>query len=398
MRELTPYLARVAGLGVLLATAITCLAQNTVLSRPTPCPYFVTELPTLGGNVAAADSINDKGWVAGYANLVGDRTEHAALWINGVVIDLGTLGGLNSSVGFPVKNSQGMLVGFSQTADSDPLHEGWNYFCGPSGSKPLCQGKNLITRGFVWQNGSITELWPFSGGNISEAFGINNNRQVVGVAETGKADSTCVRPQVLDYVGVIWNSDGSMQALQPLLGDHISAAVGINDDGQIVGGSGPCAPLSPAIGAHAVLWQSGSMTATDLGNLGGTTNNVAFAINGQGQIVGISALPGNATVHAFLWQNGGPMQDLGTLPGDVLSIAYSLNDAGQIVGQSCDAKGNCRACLWQNGSITDLNTLVSPSSPAHLLVAFDINNEGQIVGQAYDQNTGNTLGFLAVPE
>jgi probable HAF family extracellular repeat protein len=156
--------------------------------------------------------------------------------------------------------------------------------------------------------------------------------------------------------------------------------------------------LSPAIGAHAVLWQNGSATATDLGNLGGSTNNVAFAINEQGQIVGISGLSGNAAVHAFLWQNGGPMQDLLTLPGDVLSIAYSLNDAGQIVGQSCDAKGNCRACLWQNGSITDLNTLIAPSSPAHLLVAFDVNNQGQIVGQAYDRNTGNTTGFVATPE
>lgn len=360
--------------------------------------FVVTELPTLGGTVAAADSINDKGWVAGYANLAGDRTEHAVFWVNGTVTGLGTLGGPNSSVGFPSKNSQGLLVGFSQTPNSDPLREGWNYFCGPGGSKPLCQGKNLITHGFVWQKGSMTPLPPFNGGNISEAFGVNNSGQVIGVAETGIPDPTCLRPQVLDYSGVIWNPDGIMQALHPYPGDPISAAVGINNNGQVVGGSGPCAPLSPAIGAHAVLWRSGSANATDLGNLGGTTNNVAFAVNGQGQIVGISALPGNTTVHAFLWQNGGPMQDLSTLPGDVLSIAYSLNDTGQIVGQSCDASGSCRACLWQNGAATDLNSLVAPGSLLHLLVAFDINNNGQIVGQAYDQSTGNTIGFLATPQ
>lgn len=92
------------------------------------------------------------------------------------------------------------------------------------------------------------------------------------------------------------------------------------------------------------------------------------------------------------------MQDLSTLPGDVLSIAYSLNDTGQIVGQSCDASGSCRACLWQNGAATDLNSLVAPGSLLHLLVAFDINNNGQIVGQAYDQSTGNTIGFLATPQ
>jgi probable HAF family extracellular repeat protein len=259
-------------------------------------------------------------------------------------------------------------------------------------------GTNLFTLGFVWQNDSRMSLPPFRSGNISEAFGINNSGQVVGVAETGNPDSTCTHPQDLDYVGVLWNPDGSMHALAPYAGDHISTAVGINDTGLVVGGSGPCAPLSPAIGTHAVLWQKDSATATDLGNLGGNTNNVAFAIDGQLQIVGISGTPGNATVHAFLWQNGGPMQDLGTWPGDVLSIAYSINDVGQIVGQSCDANGNCRACLWPNGSITDLNTLVNPSSPANLRVAFDINNQGQIVGQAYDRNKGNTIGFLATPE
>lgn len=356
--------------------------------------YAVTELATLGGAVGSVDSINDKGWAAGFANVSGDRTEHAVLWINGAVTDLTTLGGPNSSVGFPAKNNQGILVGFSQTSDSDPLREGWNYTCSPSGH--LCQGKNLITRGFIWQNGAMTSLATL-GGNINEAFGINNSGQVVGVAETGNPDSTCVRPQVLDYFGVIWNTDGSIQKLLPFSGDPISAAVGINNNGQVVGGSGPCAPLSPAIGRHAVLWQSGSVTATDLGNLGGSTNNVAFGINGRGQIVGFSGLA-DGTAHAFLWQNNGPMQDLGTLPGDVFSLALSINDNGQAVGQSCNANGNCRAFLWQNGVMTDLNTLVAPGSAARLLVANDINNQGQIVGQAYDQNTGNTLPFLATPQ
>jgi probable HAF family extracellular repeat protein len=388
MRQIEDWFCRAVGLAMLLSLSTLATAQTR---------YKVAELPTLGGTVGGAESINDKGWIAGFANVASDRAEHAVLWINGAVTDLGTLGGPNSAVGFPAKNSEGILVGFSQTAASDPFKEGWNYFCGPAGTKPLCQGKNLISRGFIWQNGKMTSLRPL-GGNISQAFGINNSGQVVGVAETDIADPSCVRPQVLDYFAVIWNPNGAMRTLNPIAGDQISGAVGINNNGQVVGASGPCAPLSAAIGAHAVLWQSGSTTATDLGNLGGSTNNVAFAINGQGEIVGISTLSGNATVHAFLWLNGGPMQDLGTLPGDVLSIAYSLNDAGEIVGQSCDANGNCRACLWQNGSAIDLNTLVPPDSTANLLVASDINNQGQIVGQAHDQSTGKTVAFVAIPE
>ena len=306
------------------------------------------------------------------------------------------LGGTNSSVGFPAKNNNGLLVGFSQTANRDPLRENWNYTCTTGGR--LCQGKNLITHGFVWQNGKMEPLLPFLGGNISEAFGTNDSAQVVGMAEAGYTDPTCIRPQVLSYFGVVWNPDGSIQRqLQPYGDDHISVAVGINDAGEVVGGSGPCAPLSPSIGAHALLWQNGSTTATDLGNFGGTTNNVAFAINQNGQIVGFSGLPGNTTAHAFIWQNDA-MTDLGTLPGDVFSLALSINNNGQIVGESCDAKGTCRACLWQNGSPTDLNTLVVAGSTARLLVATDINNEGQIVGQAYDQTSGNTIGFVATPD
>jgi probable HAF family extracellular repeat protein len=49
---------------------------------------------------------------------------------------------------------------------------------------------------------------------------------------------------------------------------------------------------------------------------------------------------------------------LGTLPGDVSSGAKDINNKGQVVGQSCDINQNCRAFLWQNGMMTDLNTLV----------------------------------------
>jgi probable HAF family extracellular repeat protein len=359
--------------------------------------YTVTLLGTLGGTVSSASSVNDKGWVAGFANLPGDQEEHAVLWLNGAITDLGTLsGGPNSAVGFPAKNNHGLLVGFSQTSSTDPLREEWNYTCTVSGH--LCEGKNLSTLGFLWQNGVMTSL-PTLGGNISEAFGVNNLGQAVGFAETSTPDPTCVHPQVLLYEAVIWGSNGKIQTpLAPLVGDKISAAVAINDSGQVVGGSGPCVHLSPAIGAHALLWQNGSVMPTDLGSLGGMMNNVAFAINGGGQIVGSSGMPGDATAHAFLWQNGVGMKNLGTLSGDYASVAFGINDNGQVVGESCPQKGNCRAFVWQNGVMTDLNTLIPSGSTVRLLVANDINNEGQIVGQAFDPNTGNAPAFLAIPK
>lgn len=55
-----------------IAFSCACFAQQAG-SRS---GYTVVELPTLGGTVGAATSVNDAGWISGYANLPGDRTEH----------------------------------------------------------------------------------------------------------------------------------------------------------------------------------------------------------------------------------------------------------------------------------------------------------------------------------
>ncbi|HWO31828.1 MAG TPA: hypothetical protein VNO32_23785, partial [Candidatus Acidoferrum sp.] len=55
-----------------------------------------------------------------------------------------------------------------------------------------------------------------------------------------------------------------------------------------------------------------------------------------------------------------------------------------------------RAFLYQDGVMTDLNTLLQPSSSLHLVLANDINDRGEIVGFATDAS-GATVAFLAVP-
>jgi probable HAF family extracellular repeat protein len=144
---------------------------------------------------------------------------------------------------------------------------------------------------------------------------------------------------------------------------------------------------------HAVVWKTHS--PTDLGSLGGSFNNVAYAINNHGQVVGASDLVGDTTTHAFFWQNG-VMTDLGTLAGDFSSAAFAINDNSQVVGLSCDVNSNCRAFLWQNGLMTDLNALTA-GSPLYLISAADINSRGEIVGTGVDPNTGEPLAFAAVP-
>lgn len=383
MRKINVAFLTMAALPLLL----TAQAQNRA-----PARYTVIDLGTLGGVLgSSAHSINNQGWIAGEANLSGDTEEHAALWRNGAVTDLGTLGGDNSTVGFPVKNEAGLIVGFAQTSTIDPLGENFcEFVCTPNGG--FCEGRNQSCRGFRWRNGVMDPLGTL-GGNNSFALGANNRGLVVGSAENSTQDPNCISPQVLDYKPVVWHGD-AIHELPVLAGDAVGVVFAVNDNNQTVGASGMCGS-GPAVGpipVHALLWHNGSVT--DLGNLGGAINNIAYAINESGQIVGASDLPGDNTSHAFLWRKN-VMTDLGTLAGDFLSFAYGINHNSQVVGQSCDVNFNCRAFLWQRGVMTDLNTLTSPNTPLYLDVAYDINSRGEIVGIGVNQS-GEPVAFLAV--
>ncbi|MGH2353357.1 MAG: hypothetical protein ACRDJN_17270, partial [Chloroflexota bacterium] len=354
----------------------------------------VTNLGSLGGTASEGSSINNDGWMAGYSNEPGDATRHATLWRDGMTIDLGTLGGPNSRVAWPVKSNGGLMAGIAETADMDPLGEAWScsaFFPGePTGH---------ICLGFVWEAGMMRPL-PTLGGNNGFATGVNARGQVVGWAENAVHDPTCNSPQVLQFRAVMWGPDeGQIQELPPLQGDSVSAATAINNRGQVVGISGIC---DNAIGrfsaAHAVLWEDGSVT--DIGNLGGVSWHTPMAINQRGDVVGFSNPPGDEDggfkAHAFLWTKHGGIRDLGTLPGDSTSQALGINGRGQVVGLSCGETG-CRAFLWQDGVMTDLNTLVAAGYPDHLVLAGDINDAGRITGQAADANTDETKAFVAFP-
>lgn len=381
---------------VLLAVLIAGCCGTTVTQAQAIRRYQVTNLPSLGGTVSRGNSINHQGWAAGYSNLPGNHTRHATLWRNGSIVDLGTLGGPNSGVIWPVKNNKGILVGIAQTATPDPLGERWScsvFFPEPNNIGYTCSA-------FIWKNGVMSAL-PTLGGNHGFASGANDRGQVVGWAENTVRDPTCVAPQVLQFRAVIWGSNGrKIQELLPLPGDTSSAATAINNRGQAVGISGAC---DQAVGRrtahHAVLWENNQIT--DLGNLRSDTWNTPMAINQRGDVVGFAGLPGsdqdNPILHAFLWTTHGGMRDLGTLPGDVTSQANGINDRRQIVGSSCNAAGSCRAFLWENGTMTELRSLAGSGYHDLLINAQDINNLGVITGRAFEPHSGERPSFVARP-
>ncbi|HKZ74645.1 MAG TPA: hypothetical protein VJ011_11305 [Steroidobacteraceae bacterium] len=389
----------IARCAITVAALSVCAAHagSDELSRQSLPDYRVLNLSSLGGTVSSANSINDDGLVAGFSNLAGDNNRHAMLWLYGFPFELGTLGGPNSNVPWPQKNTIGLIAGIAQTATPEPNQETWScrsFFATPTRSGFTCLG-------VVWENGRIREL-PTLGGNNGFATGTNNQRQIVGWAENTVQDPTCVRPQVLQFRAVLWGpGENQKQELPPLPLHSVSAATAINDKGQVVGISGICnTAVGSASARSAVLWENGK--PQDIGNLGGIAWNTPMAINQRGDIVGFSNISAddgnNFNAHAFVKLQGRPIQDLGVLEGDSLSQGLGINEKRQVVGLSCTAGfGSCRAFVWQNGVMIDLNEHRQPGYTDHLYTANDINERGEIAGQAVTPGTENYSAFWAVP-
>jgi len=384
--------------GAVLAPA---LAQRPAQTKART-QYQVSNLPDFGGTSSGGNSINDQSWVAGYSRLP-NRNRHGTLWRSSLLTDLGTLGGPNSSVTWNVKNTQGIIVGISQTADPEPLGEAWSsaaFYSTPN-------NVGYINLGFVWQNNQMRGLPPFPGGNNGFATGANNLGKVVGWAENGVHDPNCCCTQVLQFRPAVWTLGPSDQIHDlPLIpGDSSGAATAINDDGQIVGISGIC---DQAVGRHtakhAVLWENG--TVTDIyPDAPAPWWNTPTAINHRGDVVGFAGDPAfveGDVLHAFMWTREDGIRQLKPLPNrtppHVDSEAYGINEARQVVGVSCDAdQVDCRAVIWDHGNTpTDLNDLKGGYS-AFLALAKDINNNGEITGRAADPITGVLTAYLAVP-
>lgn len=284
----------------------------------------------LSGSVALG--INNLGDVVGDIDAMSGFS-HAALWSDGAVLDLGTLGG-DWSVAFGI-NDRGQIVGHSLVPQGD-------------------------AHAFLWEAGSLTDLGGLGTGP-SVAYDINNDGQAVGDCGVGWGwwiTHAC-----------LWDANGIHDL--GTLGGSWSTAVAINDEGEVVGTS------ETATGqADAFLWHDGSFT--DLGNIGGF-GSVASDVNNLGHVVGYS-LRADWTWAPVMWKDGSIL-DLGQ---DGFEIAYGVNDLDQVVGYATVDFGGwsaSRAAVWDAGELVTFGTLGGSFSQANA-----INNLGQIVGMSYVSN------------
>src|SRR6516225_9538922 len=322
----------------------------------------LTDIGALPGeNSSASGPINERGWSVGQSQngvmdpLLGIPETRATLWIDGRIVDLGTLGG-NASLASSL-NKEGIVVGISQNNISDPV----SLF-----------GMGTQTRAFLWQNGVMHDLGTL-GGPDAVALAVNERGQVVGYSFTNATPNPVTGVPTTDTF--LWDH-GTMIDLGTLGGTDAnvgpSPTLVINNKGQVAGTSN----LPGDVNFHAFLRDRG--TLLDLGTLGGHFST-AYWINDAGDVVGGATTSGDPPGHAALWRKG-KITDLGTLDGDCFSQANAINSKGQIVGLtfSCDT-GIARAVLWEEAAIIDLSTLVPANTNLFLAEAFNINDRGEIL-------------------
>ncbi len=155
-------------LALLLLLALGATLGTAPSSAQQPAGYTITDLgPALPhsspawlyGDAVSTVSMNAAGDVVA-ATPTASGNAHAALFRNGQVIDLGTLGGLNSDA--TAINKSGLIVGNSQVASG-------------------------YVHAFLYSNNVMTDLGTLGGPN-SYAVAINDASQIVGNSD--RADGT----------------------------------------------------------------------------------------------------------------------------------------------------------------------------------------------------------------
>jgi probable HAF family extracellular repeat protein len=272
---------------------------------PEPLTLDLGTLP--GGDFSRANDINSRGQIVGESS-TATTSNHAFLFTDGIMFDLGLLPGVNNPFAGSSANAindQGQVVGYSSASNNGPVHA------------------------FIFSDGSMRDLGTL-GGIFSEgdsvAADVNEEGLVVGYAiEPGTSTS-----HAFLFDGI------QMYDLGTFPGGRSSYAHAINNSGQIVGYADTLAG-----DYHAFLFSDGVMK--DLGTLPGHTSSVARSIDDLGVVFGHSAGPNGD--RAFV-SKGGVMTDLGGVVVPDLNHIQGFNVAGLGAGWSNtreDAQGQIHA-------------------------------------------------------
>jgi probable HAF family extracellular repeat protein len=328
--------------------------------------------PGLGGPNSGAFAVNASGQVLALAetstkdpngeNFCGYGTGltcRPAIWQNGVMAPLPLLGGVNGTVG-DVINNRGEAPGIAENSTKDP-------------ECPLTPALNgtgpqvLDFEAVIWGPGpgQIRELPPLTGDTVGMAMWINDHGQAVG--SSGRCADTLLPGFAGGPHAVLWEKDGSVHNLGNLGGTANPAVPGVANIGFVINNRGQVTGVSALPGnttTRAFLWTR-EKGMQNLGTLPGDTSSSGLGMNDRGDVVGGSSdATGNS--RAFLWQNG-VMHDLNTIivgnsPFLQLLVAFGINDVGQIVGIGLTNTGDVHGFLATPGNGAGVGESFSPAS------------------------------------
>jgi probable HAF family extracellular repeat protein len=251
------------------------------------------------------------------------------VWQNGVMKPLPTLGGNNGQAN--QINSQSKAAGMAENDTPDST-------C-PSGGPQKLEFKPV-----VWQNGDVRELPTYPGDPDGNAHAINDFGHAAGGSGVCSAFNPIWQINLQPLHALLWDGSdtidlGSLGGTGH--GDGITA-IDLNNHDQVIGSS----DLEGDATFHAFLWTH-ETGMQDLGTVQGDVDSAALGINDLGQIVGVS-IDASFNPRAFLRYRDS-LIDLNTLvPADsplYLGSACSINAAGQIIGFAFDNNGNVHAYL-----------------------------------------------------
>jgi probable HAF family extracellular repeat protein len=343
----------------------------------------LTDLGTLPGvNFSHATSVNARGWATGGSGTAvidpqtGNPEEHAVFWDGDKIVDLGTLRAGLDSAGLYLNNA-GEVVGMA-TVDTtldpfpigpwrSPTHAfiwrdgvmedlgtlgGADSF--PSGGcnnerSDLVAGVSFTNstanattglptqHAFLWDHGTMTNI-PTLGGTFAFTQCANNRGQVIGYSNL-KGDVGCNTPSGCAVHTFLWDH-GTLQDLGTL-GGTSSVPLWLNNNGEAVGGALTAGDEE----VHATLWKNGRIT--DL-NADGYCFSFASAINSKHQIIGNTFNCDTNTFRTVLWENDSIIDLNAAIPQDStleLIEPDNINDRGEIVGRGarpgCDNLDLC---------------------------------------------------------
>jgi probable HAF family extracellular repeat protein len=315
--------------------------------------HAFTRIDVPGAVRTQAHAINNRGQIVGeYLDRAGKY--HGFLLDSGVFTTIDAPGG-TSTKAFDIDDS-GRIVGASLNASI------------------LANVGNTDSpvRGFLRDaKGAFTSI-EAPGMTQTQAFGINNAGQIVGITQDAQAE---LHGFLLDH-GEFTTIDADEPLRNTLVAD-------IDDGGRITGGSD--------FVTHGVLrTRSGRFVTIDHPDAVLITN--PLGINNRGAIVGYYEDATRAD-HAYLRDRHGSTTI--DIPGALGSQAWKINDAGQIVGHYSTADPSvlfpARGFLWERGVVVPIDVPGALHTQPQ-----DIDNSGRIVGE-YQDAAGAFHGFLRDP-